>query len=316
MFKQPLATNSNYKPNRMKLASTTLFALSLLLFTSCNEQDHFFDASGSFEATETIISAEANGVLKSFVIEEGQSIKKGQLIGYIDSTQLYLKKKQLLAQIAALNSRKPNVSLQISALQEQLKNALFEKDRIEKLVENDAATQKQLDDLKSNIKVITKQMEAQQSSLNISNDGLSKDVNQFKVQIEQLEDQISKSLIVNPINGTVLAKYAQQDEMALSSKALYKIADLSSLILRAYISGDQLSKIKLNQTVSVFTDDGEGGFKETQGVVTWISSKAEFTPKTIQTKNERANMVYAVKIQVANDGSYKMGMYGEIQFSE
>jgi HlyD family secretion protein len=222
-------------------------------------------------------------------------------IGYIDSTQLYLKKKQLETQIKALLSKKPNISVQLSALQSQLATAEKEKIRIANLVKGDAATTKQLDDINANIEVIKKQIEAQKSSLEISSEGIGKDATPIYVQIEQLNDQLAKCNIINPINGTVLTKYSEVNEMTSSGKALYKIADLSTIILRAYITGNQLPQVKLNQKVKVNTDDGKGGFKETEGTIIWINDKSEFTPKTIQTKDERANMVYAVKVKVVND---------------
>ncbi len=291
---------------------TPLFALIIL--ASCNKSNIKFDASGSFEADETIISSEANGQIKLFTIEEGSILEAGQVVGYIDSTQLYLKKKQLQNQINALLSKKPNISLQLASLQAQLKSAETEKVRITNLVNANAATTKQLDDINTNIDVLKKQIEAQKSSLDISSEGLNKDALPLENQIEQLNDQLQKCTIVNPIKGTVLTKYAEENEMTSTGKALYKIADLSTITLRAYISGDQLPQLKLNQTVTVSVDDGKGGFKETNGTVTWINDKSEFTPKTIQTKNERANMVYAIKVKVTNDGTNKIGMYGEVNF--
>ena len=281
---------------------------------SCRNNQNGFDASGSFEAVETIISSEASGVIKEFHAEEGQALQAGMVLGYIDSTQLYLRKKQLTTQISAVLSKKPDVSLQLAALREQLKTAEKEKIRITNLVKADAATTKQLDDIDASIEVIKSQMEAQKSSLNISSESISKETLPLNVQIEQVNDQLEKCRIVNPVNGTVLAKYAEANEMASPGKPLYKIADLSEIILRVYITGNQLPQIKLNQKVQVHTDDGKGGYKETEGTITWINDKAEFTPKTIQTKDERANLVYAVKVRVKNDGSYKIGMYGEIKF--
>jgi HlyD family secretion protein len=241
-------------------------------------------------------------------------LEAGQNIGYIDSLQLYLKKKQLEAQVIAILGKKPNISVQLSALQTQLKTAEKEKTRVANLVKGDAATPKQLDDINAQIEVLKKQIEAQQSTLSISSEGLGKDVVPLQVQIEQLNDQLAKCNIINPTNGTVLTKYAETNEMTAVGKPLYKIADLTNIILRAYITGDQLTQVKLNQKVKVLTDDGKGGYKETEGTIIWINSKAEFTPKTIQTKDERANMVYAIKVKVKNDGTYKVGMYGEISF--
>lgn len=292
----------------------TLTIAATLLFAFCSDKHPKFDASGSFEAEETIISAEVPGIIKVFPIDEGQTLTADQYIGYIDSTQLYLRKKQLLAQISALQSKMPNVGVQIASLKEQLKTAEAEKIRITNLVKADAATTKQLDDINASIEVIKRQITAQKSSLDISSQSISLDVEALEVQVEQLSDQLAKCRIVNPTGGTVLAKYAEVNELTNSGKALYKIADLSNIILRVYISGDQLPQVKINQKVRVFTDNGKDGFSETEGVVTWINDKAEFTPKTIQTKSERANMVYAIKVKVKNDGAFKIGMYGEIKF--
>ena len=297
-----------------KIKTIALIASIATVLTACNNNKVSFDASGSFEAEETIISSEATGTIKQFRIEEGQTLEAGQTIGYIDSLQLYLKKKQLEAQVTAILGKKPNIPVQLSALQEQLRTAERERTRVANLVKGDAATPKQLDDINAQIEVLKKQIEAQQSTLSISSEGLSKDIVPLQVQVEQLNDQLAKCKIINPANGTVLAKYAEANEMTTTGKPLYKIADLSNIILRAYITSNQLTQIKLNQKVKVLTDDGKGGYKETEGTVTWINDKAEFTPKTIQTKDERANMVYAVKIKVKNDGSYKVGMYGEIKF--
>lgn len=294
--------------------SLTTIVVVLLFFISCKQEGLKYDASGTFEAEETIIAAEATGVIKQFSIEEGQLLNSGQFIGYIDTIQLYLKKQQLQSQVSAVLSRKPNIPVQLASLQEQLKTQEREKQRITNLLAADAATTKQLDDINSQIEVIKKQIEAQQSSLNISTTGISKDATPVEIQIAQLQDQLQKSRIINPMNGTVLTKYAEANEMASPGKPLYKIADLSTINLRAYVTGTQLPAIKLNQHVKVLTDDGKGGYNEADGIITWISSKAEFTPKTIQTKDERANLVYAIKIMVKNNGYYKIGMYGEVKF--
>lgn len=297
-----------------KIKTIALVAGIATMLTACNDNKVSFDASGSFEAEETIISSEATGTIKRLEIEEGQTLEAGQNIGYIDSLQLYLKKKQLEAQVIAILGKKPNISVQLSALQTQLRTAEKERTRVANLVKGDAATPKQLDDINAQIEVLKKQIEAQQSTLSISSEGLGKDVVPLQVQIEQLNDQLAKCNIINPTNGTVLAKYAETNEMTAAGKPLYKIADLSNIILRAYITGNQLPQVKLNQQVKVLTDDGKGGYKETTGTIVWINDKAEFTPKTIQTKDERANMVYAIKVKVKNDGAYKVGMYGEIKF--
>ena len=298
--------------NTMKYISILIF--SVLLFSACNNNKNNYDASGTFEAEETIISAEASGTIRQFKVEEGETLQSGKLVGFIDSLQLYLKKKQLESQIRTTLSQRPNISTQVAALKEQLKTAEHEKQRIANLVKADAATGKQLDDANAQIDVLKKQIEAQQSSLGITSESISEQTNPLQVQIEQINDQLAKCKLINPVNGTVLTKYVETDEMATPGKPLYKIADISTLILRAYITGDQLSKVKLNQKVKVMTDDGAEKYKEHEGTITWISDKAEFTPKTIQTKDERANLVYAVKIKVANDGALKIGMYGEVKF--
>ena len=305
----------------------TIAAILLMAMASCKNNTNNYDASGAFEAEETIISAEAPGTIKQLDAEEGTVLQAGQVIGYIDSIQLFLKKKQLEAQLKATGKRIPNVTLQTgyynqqeAVTQSRLNNLLHEQARIQNLLKADAATPKQLDDINAQIDetrkqllVTGKQKEAQVSALQTQSSSISGDLLPLHVQIEQLNDQLSKCNIINPINGTVLTKYASANEVTAPGKPLYKIADLRTIILRAYITGNQLPAIKLNQKVKVYTDDGKGGYKETDGVVTWISDKAEFTPKTIQTKDERANMVYAVKIKVTNDGSYKIGMYGEIK---
>lgn len=292
----------------------TLGILSLIALASCAGKKNDFDASGTFEAEEIIISSEASGTIRQFNIEEGQTLKEGQAIGFIDSTQLFLKKKQLEAQINALLSKRPDVAAQLAALQEQLASTEKEQKRVSNLVKADAATTKQLDDVNSQLEVIKKQIDAQKSALGISSEGINKDAVPLQIQIEQTNDQLSKCRIINPVNGTVLGKYAEANEMAAPGKPLYKIADLRTITLRAYVTGDQLPTLKLNQQVSVLTDDGKGGYKQTNGTVTWINDKAEFTPKTIQTKDERANMVYAIKVNVQNDGTFKIGMYGELKF--
>ncbi|AHF14294.1 HlyD family secretion protein [Niabella soli] len=297
-----------------KITIAALIAGLAIGLAACNNSMVSFDASGAFEAVETIISSEAAGTITQLNIEEGQTLKAGQVIGYIDSVQLYLKKKQLEAQAVAVLGKRPNIPVQLSALQEQLSTNEREKIRITNLVKGNAATPKQLDDINAQIEVLKKQIGAQRSTLYISSEGLGKDAVPLQVQIEQLNDQLAKCKIINTVNGTVLTKYAEANEMTATGKPLYKIADLSNIILRVYITGDQLPQVQLNQQVKVLTDDGKNGYKTTTGTITWISDEAEFTPKTIQTRNERADKVYAVKIKVKNDGSYKIGMYGEIKF--
>lgn len=287
----------------------------VILMTSCGGDTTRYDASGTFEAVETIVSAEATGVIKKFTVEEGQDLQAGQVVGYIDSVQVYLKKKQLEAQISAVLSRKPNIASQIASLQEQLKQAQREQQRITNLLKADAATQKQLDDANAQVEIIKKQIAGQESSLGITSKSLTEESGPLTLQIAQLNDQLAKCKIVNEVNGTVLTKYAEANEMTASGRPLYKIADLSQVILRAYVTGDQLPALTIGQKVTVLIDGADNTYKEYPGEVQWISNKAEFTPKTIQTKDERANLVYAVKIRVKNDGLIKIGMYGEVQLS-
>ena len=284
-----------------------------LLF-SCNNDSDRFDASGSFEADETIISAEATGIIEGFNAEEGQLLDAGQYLGYIDTTQLYLRKLQLESQIRSTLSQRPDIATQVATLKMQLESAEREQKRFSNLVKAGAATQKQLDDVTAQVDILRKQISAQQSSLGITSESISSQTLPLRIQIQQIEDQLEKCRIVNPLKGTVLTKYAEAKEMATPGKPLYKIADLSSMILRAYITGDQLPLLKLNQKVKVYVDAGPDEYREVDGVVTWISEKAEFTPKTIQTKDERANLVYATRITVNNDGTLKLGMYGEVKF--
>jgi HlyD family secretion protein len=290
------------------------FILVAAFLIGCSNDNGDFDATGTFESEEIIVSSEATGKLIKFDIEEGYEIKQNQIVGIVDTTQLHLKKKQLLSSITAVLSKQPDISAQLAALQQQIETAEIEKKRIENLVKLDAATTKQLDDINSQLEVLNKQYTAAKSSLTITKQGLQSETLPLIAQVEQIEDQIKKSYITNPIDGTVLTRYAKLDEVTSNGKALYKIADLSGMTLRAYVDGDQLGQIKLGQKVKVYIDKGEGDQKEMSGEIYWVSSKAEFTPKTIQTKDERANLVYAIKVKVINDGYLKIGMYGEVKF--
>ncbi len=294
--------------------SILMISILALLLVSCKNKNNQCDASGTFEATETIVSAEANGKILELNLAEGQILKQGEQVGYIDSIQLHLTRLQLMQNRKAILSGRPDVTTQIESLQKELENAMSDKKRIENLVKGQVASQKQLDDANTRVSVLQSKIDAQKSILNTTTSTLTEQGNTVEFQLGQVEDQLRKCRIINPMNGTVLTKYANAFEMVSIGKPLYKIADLTTIILRAYITGNQLPNIKLNQKVKIFTDNGKGGFKETEGIITWINDKAEFMPKTIQTKDERANMVYAIKVNVQNDGSYKIGMYGEIKF--
>ena len=302
------------KKNMKRLNSYTLIATALLSLAACNRGDGDFDATGTFEATEILVSSEANGKIMELNIEEGDRLDAGALVGYVDSTQLYLKKMQLSAGLRSVDIRKPDIRKQIAALEQQIATARTEQQRMENLVKAKAGNQKQVDDIVNNIKYLQKQLDAQYSTLNKTTGGADAEAEGILYQIMQLDDQLQKSRIVNPQAGTVLVKYAEPGEVTAAGKPLYKIADTDLLYLRAYITSDQLSTLKQGQTVRVFADYGEDDRREYPGTITWISDKSEFTPKGIQTKDERANLVYGIKIAVKNDGYLKIGQYGETVF--
>jgi HlyD family secretion protein len=297
------------------------------MLLSCNNDKENFDASGSFEADEVIVSSQLTGQIMELNVDEGDSLIKGQVVGSIDADNLALQKQQVEATISSLSektsSATPAVLLlqnQLSVQQAQLDNLIKEKARIERLIEADAATGKQLDDINAQIDVTSKQMRVtrqqiavQQSNTGTQNKSILSEALPLQKQAAQLEEQLSKAKISNPVNGIVTTRYAEAGEVTAPGKALYKIADLSVMTLRAYVTGAQLSEIRLNQPVKVFVDKGEDDYRAYDGIITWISNKAEFTPKTIQTKDERANLVYAVKIKVKNDGYLKMGMYADVK---
>lgn len=308
-----------------KMITGVVMAAALL--TACNGNKATHDASGTFEVDEVIVSSELTGKLLSFDITEGDSIPRGKVIGTIDAENLSLQKDQVKASIEALKEKTTDLAPQVKLLQDQLTvqqsqldRLLREKQRTENLLKQDAATGKQLDDMNAEIDVVKKQMAVTQQQINVQrsnigtqNRSVLSEGKPLEKRVAQLDDQLKRAGISNPINGTVITKYAEAGEMTSVGKALYKIADLSTMTLRAYITGTQLSQVKLNQPVNVLIDNGATAYREYPGVITWISDKAEFTPKTIQTKEERANLVYAVKIKVKNDGFIKIGMYGEVK---
>ena len=303
-------------------------ALAMIILTACNRNGNKFDATGTFEADEVIVSASANGKILSLNINEGSRIAKDSVVGLVDPTDLSLQKQQVQASIAALNEKTSDAAPQIKMLQDQLKvqqtqldNLLHEKARIENLLKEDAATKKQLDDINFQIESAKKQMNVTQQQINVQrnnvatqNRGILSEGKPLQKKAQQLQAQLDRTNIRNPVDGTVITKYAETGEITSSGKPLYKIADLSTLNLRAYVTGDQLPQIKLGQQVTVFVDSGANNYRKLAGTITWVSDKAEFTPKTIQTKDERANLVYAMKVRVKNDGYLKMGMYGEVRF--
>ena len=313
---------------KMKFQLATIILATIVL--SCNRKANKFDASGTFEVDEVVVSAMASGKILSLNIDEGSVIKKDSIVGLVDPTDLSLQKQQVQASIQALNEKTSNVTPQVNMLQDQLavqqtqlNNLLHERTRIENLLKEDAATQKQLDDINFQIESVKKQMNVTQQQINVQktnvatqNRSILSEGKPLEKKAEQLQDQLNKTNIKNPVNGTVITKYAEAGEMTSNGKALYKIADLSTMTLRAYVTGSQLPQIKLGQPVQVLIDSGANKYRTYPGTIKWFSDKAEFTPKTIQTKDERANLVYAMKIKVKNDGFLKIGMYGEVKFNK
>lgn len=288
--------------------------MGVILLSSCKGNKDSFDATGAFEATEILVSSEANGVIRELNLTEGDRLKAGDVLGYVDSTQLYLKKMQLSASLRSVDVRKPDIRKQIASLEQQIATARTEQQRMENLVRAKVGNQKQVDDIVNNIKYLQKQLDAHYSSLSKTAGGADAEADGIMYQIMQLDDQLQKSRIVNPQTGTVLVKYAEPGEITAAGKPLYKIADTDLLYLRAYVTADQLSLLKQGQSVRVFADYGTEDRREYPGIIAWISDKSEFTPKGIQTKDERANLVYALKIAVKNDGYLKIGQYGETVF--
>lgn len=288
----------------------------LALFSACGNGAPKYDATGTFETTEVLVSAEASGRLLYFDIEEGMLLKAGEEVGVVDTVQLYLKKLQLEASLKSVEEQRPDILKQVAATKEQISAAQRERNRVANLLKVGAANQKQLDDAEDQLEVLRKQLVAQNSTLSNSHQSLTWQSSSVGIQVAQVEDQLKKCHITSPITGTVLAKYAEAGELTAMGTPLFKVADTEQMYLRAYITSEQLSQVKQGQKVTVFSDYGTDEHKQYPGVVTWISDTSEFTPKTILTKNERANLVYAVKIAVHNDGLLKIGMYGGVEFSD
>lgn len=300
--------------NLVKRMHLLLLISSLLLFSCNNDNDGRF-ASGVFEATEVIVSAENNGKILNLDVKEGDAIASNTKVGLIDSTQLHLQKLQLLASKSTVLANKPDIQVQIKATERELVKQKREHVRLKNLVAGEVATQKQLDDIEASVEILAARLESQKSNLNNSVNAIDAQIQTIDVQITQLEDQIENCIVTSPIDGTVLVKYAEKGEMAAMGKPLFKIADIDNMILKAYVTSEQLAHLQLGQDVTVLAEFGAEETKEYSGRITWISSKSEFTPKTIQTQDERANLVYAVKISVKNDGYLKIGMYGGFKIS-
>lgn len=292
--------------------SVSLFALVLMI--SCGERVTEYDATGVFEATEVTVSAEQNGKIMQFNVDEGDRVSRGYLVGTIDTTQLYLKAKQMGVSRQVYATQRPDMNKQVAATRQQLVKARKDYNRYADLVKAGAANRKCLDDALSQVKVLERQLDAQLSSLTSSNNSLNAQMGSLDIQKLQVIEQLSKCYVHSPISGTVLEKYMEQGEFATIGKPLFKVAYTDYMYLRAYITSSLLKRIKIGQSVKVFANYGDGEKTAYSGLVTWISAKSEFTPKTILTDDERADLVYAVKIRVKNDGYIKIGMYGEVKF--
>ena len=286
-----------------------------LVLNACGRKERQYDATGVFEATETTVYAEQTGALLTFNVEEGDTVGQNREVGLIDTTQLWLKMKQAEAMKSVYQSQKPEQEKQIAVTRQQLAKAKQDQQRYKELVADGAAPGKMLDDANSQVEVLQRQLDAQLSSLRVNTNALDKQMDATDVQAEQLRDQIRKCHILVPAKGTVIEKYVERGEFVSAGKPLFKMADTENMFIRAYVTSAQLENIKTGQKATVFADYGNGGKKEYEGRVTWISSRSEFTPKTILTDDERADLVYAVKVAIKGDGYVKMGMYGEVLFT-
>ena len=289
-----------------------LYIITAMLAVSCGTEAEF-DAQGTFEATEVVISSEAAGRILSFNVEEGMRVEAGDVIAEIDSVQLHLQRSQLEAQLSALLNSRPDIQAQVASLREQIATLKVEQRRIENMLRDGAATEKQKDDIDAQIRILESQLSATLSTLNTNTSTINSNAEAIRVQIAALDDRIAKCRVLSPISGTLLVKYSHQGELATVGRPLVKIADLNNIYLRAYFTSDQLSRIKIGDEVTVTADFGGEERYDYMGRVAWISAESEFTPKTIQTKDSRANLVYAVKIAVENDGRLKIGLAGEVK---
>jgi len=299
----------------MKNKNFIFFVLVLSMLFSCKKTATNAGAYGNFEATETVVGSEANGRLLYLKVDEGQQLKASKLVALIDTTQLHLQKLQLLATINTLPKKLRVAEPDIAVLEDQKRNLLRERDRVKKLLADKAATPKQLDDLNGEIEVIDQRIQAAKSQTQVANRGILAEREPLQAQIATINDKLRRSYIYNPISGTVMTKLSEPSEVVGFGTPLYRIANLDTLELRAYASMVQLQNIKTGQSVKVLIDDGVEAYHELPGKVSWISSESEFTPKTIQTKEERVNLVYAFKVRVKNDGRLKIGMPGEVIFN-
>ena len=296
------------------MKKTIIMAAGLAVLASCGSNEKAYDATGTFEATEVTVAAEQSGALMKFDVNEGDEIALDKEVGLVDTTQIWLKIQQAGATKEVYQSQKPDMEKQIAATRQQLTKAKQDQQRYQELVADGAAPSKMLDDATNQVQVLQKQLDALISSLSTNTNALNKQMAATDVQVDQLQDQLRKCHIAAPIKGTVLEKYVEKGEFVATGKPLFKMADTEQMFIRAYVTSAQLQNIKVGQKAKVFADYGDGEKKEYEGTVSWISSRSEFTPKTILTDDERADLVYALKVAFKNDGYVKIGMYGEVKF--
>lgn len=289
-------------------------AAALLALGSCTDRSREFDACGQIEATEVLVSAEANGRIIALQVTEGDKLTAGEVVGVIDSVQTYLQKEELVRKRSNTQTKWVDIDRQLASQYAQLNKLKSDRERYQALEAKDAATRKQVDDLVSQIAVTEREIAAQRQNYERNNAGIREELALYDVQIAEKDDQLSKCRIVAPIDGTVLTKFAEAGELVTSGKSLFKLADLKQVYVRAYLTTAQLAEVKLGDTVQVTIEDGTDKPRTYEGRLVWIADEAEFTPKNIQTKDERADLVYAAKIALDNDGYLKLGMYAYVRF--
>ena len=297
----------------MKHSLNFLILILPLLFAGCSDGSDDFDACGQIEAVDVVVSAESNGKIISLDVPEGAVLAKGECVGVIDSVQIYLQKMELISRKQNAVSRIVDIKKQLAPQKSRLENLMVDKERYVNLLAKDAGTQKQVDDIEFQIAVSKGEIDAQTQTYQNNNSGVESELAMYDVQIAQKEDMLRKCRIVSPVAGTVLTRYVEEGETVTSGKPIFRIADMNDVYVRAYFSTSQLADLKIGSKVKVYPDDGSDRLKEYDGTVTWISEQAEFTPKNIQTRDDRADLVYAAKISVANDGYLKLGMYAYVK---
>lgn len=311
MIKNKRKTNQTIRMMRtLRLIASVLTVATIV---ACGKQDRDFDATGTFEAVETTVCAQQTGELVTWNVEEGSKVQRHAEVGLIDTTQIVLRMRQVAAGKRVVAAQSPDVAKQVAAIEEQLAKARQEYRRYSELVADGAAPRKQMEDAQTQVQVLAKQLVAQRSLLNTQVSTLGARQDEADSQTSLLRHELRKCHVVSPVTGTVLEKYVERGEYVVPGKPLFKVADLETVFLRAYLTSLQLQRVKIGQKVTVMANFGQGERRHYEGTVTWISGKSEFTPKTVLTDDERADLVYAVKVAVKNDGMVKIGMYGEMK---